>query len=190
MRRLVEGLLYLSKIESGQIPMKSLPVDLKALIAACVRRIEAQAMQVGIRVQVRMDRLPLILGDADKLEQVFMNLLDNALKYSPAGGVVTVMGGVATDVSIASPKREGRPPRVRISIHNTGSLIAEHDVERIFERFYRLDKSRARSVEGSGLGLAIVKEIVQAHGGSVEARSSAESGTEFLVLLPLESLVA
>lgn len=184
MRRLVEDLLYLSKIESGQIPMARMPVDPQALVMSCARRMEARAQQMEITTEVRISRLPTILGDADKLEQVFMNLVDNALKYTPLGGAVTVTGNVVPGATGDGPTGKARSPSVRVAIHNTGSLIAEEEFERIFERFCRLDKSRVRSAEGAGLGLAIVQEIVQAHGGTVEV-SSADGGTEFAVYLPI-----
>lgn len=250
MRRLVEDLLYLSKIESGQIPMEKLPVNLEALIDSCVKKVEIQAKRAEIPITVQVDSLPVIRGDAHRLEQVFINLLDNALKHTPNGGAITIKGrtvpaqGIeATEAKLpvatgrlrpADPVQDGGhnrlarpgqaeassrsvepegdamvfefgPPRkavagrsnqeadgremcslVQFAVHNTGSTIAPEELDKVFERFYQVDKSRAKSIGGTGLGLAIVKEIVQAHGGFVEVRSEPLKGTEFIVYLPTE----
>lgn len=183
MRRLVEDLLYLSKIESGQIPMEKLPVDLKALVESCVRKTEMQVKEAEVATAFEIDDLPLIQGDAHKLEQVLTNLLDNALKHTPGGGTITLRGNVVRNGLAAGIG--GQRGTVRVAVHNTGSTISGDELEKVFERFYQVDKSRTRSRLGSGLGLAIVREIVQAHGGAVEAQSSPLDGTEFAVYLPV-----
>ncbi|MBI2953175.1 MAG: HAMP domain-containing protein [Chloroflexi bacterium] len=183
MRRLVDDLLYLSKIESGQIPMEKLPVDLESLVAACVGKVDIQARQANISIGVQVSGLPLIRGDAHKLEQVFINLLDNALKHTPGGGAITITGAVAP-ARRSADLGDDRHSLACIAVHNTGSRIPSEELDKVFERFYQVDKSRARSSAGTGLGLSIVKEIVQAHGGSVEARSESLNGTEFVVHLP------
>ena len=112
-----------------------------------------------------------ISADADKLSQVFINLLSNALKYSNAGGAVTV-----TTRSSASS--------LTITVSDTGIGIAGEDLPNIFERFYRTDKSRARTTGGSGIGLTIAKAIVEAHHGQITAQSEPGRGSEFTVTLP------
>ena len=107
-----------------------------------------------------------ILADPDKLEQILINLLDNAIKFTPAGGRVTVDASDLGD-------------RVRIDVKDTGIGIPPKDISRIFERFYRVDTARSRELGGTGLGLSIVKHIVQAHGGSVAVESTPGKGSTF-----------
>jgi signal transduction histidine kinase len=115
--------------------------------------------------------LPEITGDADRLGQVVANLLDNALKHTPPGGRVTLSAAAS-------------PTAIEISVSDTGPGIPAADLGRIFERFYQVDKSRARSA-GLGLGLAISREIVEAHGGRMRAESVTGLGSRFTVQLPL-----
>jgi signal transduction histidine kinase len=178
MRRLVEDLLFLSKIESGQIGMRQDIVDLGEVLREAVRRYWWQADQNQRRLDLHVDDLPPVRGDARWLGQAFSNLLDNALKFTPRTG----------EISVSARKEIGSiGPGVRIIVQNSGSFIPDGDLQRIFERFYQVDKSRAKldeRLEGSGLGLAIVKEIVQAHSGVVTARSDSRSGTAFDIWLP------
>jgi signal transduction histidine kinase len=124
---------------------------------------------------VAPDDLPPVVGDERRLEQVLSNLLDNALRYTPSGGLILLRASLLDG-------------RIEIAIHNTGSYIPPADLSRVFERFYRVE--RARTGRNGGLGLAIVAEIVAAHGGRVEASSSMTEGTEFRVLLPATAPVA
>jgi signal transduction histidine kinase len=116
--------------------------------------------------------LPLLDADESRLQEVIYNLLDNAVKYSQPGGTVSLRAEVNCD-------------RVRISVSDQGVGIKEADLPRIFERFYRADKSRSGEHAGTGLGLSIAKHIVQLHGGSVEAESAPGKGTTISVLLPV-----
>jgi two-component system phosphate regulon sensor histidine kinase PhoR len=116
--------------------------------------------------------LPLLHADENRLQEVIYNLLDNAVKYSQPGGMVSLHAEL-----------EGE--RVRISVADQGVGIRESDLPRIFERFYRADKGRSRELGGTGLGLSIVKHIVQLHGGTVEATSEPGKGTTISVLLPV-----
>jgi signal transduction histidine kinase len=169
MRRLVDDLLYLSKLESGQVTMESSAFDLAALARAQPRRLEHQLQTRGIELRIDVPGDLRLVGDERRIEQVLTNLIDNALRFTPPGGTISVRGSTT-------------PDEVSIRVHNTGSYIRPEDLPRIFERFYQGDDSRPR--DGSGLGLAIVREIILAHGGTVEARSDRSSGTEFLVLVP------
>jgi signal transduction histidine kinase len=181
MRRLVDDLLELARIESGQVVMERRPLDLVGLLRGTVRRTQRMAEERGVEIRMEVSTLPSVAGDAHWLEQVFANLLENAIKHTPTGGVVTVRPGSGA-TSGRPAVRSGAPSTVVVGVHNTGSYIPPEDLPRVFERFYQVDRSR--SVGGTGLGLAIVSEIVQAHGGTVEAWSERDQGTTFAVSLP------
>jgi two-component system phosphate regulon sensor histidine kinase PhoR len=121
------------------------------------------------------------LGDADRLQQLFINLIDNAIKYTPAGGEVTIQ---ATRLA-----RPDQPSQVEVAVSDTGAGIPEHDLPRLTERFYRVDKARSRELGGTGLGLAIVKHIAQAHKGELKIESAVGKGTTVRVRLS-EALAA
>jgi two-component system, OmpR family, phosphate regulon sensor histidine kinase PhoR len=163
---LISDLLTLSRIESGAIPLEPIPVT----ILSAVNRVTHLLEQKACDKEVTLDSLgslagmPAILADPDKLEQILINLLDNAIKFTPAGGRVTVDASDLGD-------------RIRIDIQDTGIGIPSKDLSRIFERFYRVDTARSRELGGTGLGLSIVKHIVQAHGGSVAVESTPGKGT-------------
>lgn len=188
MRRLVEDLLYLSKIEAGQVPMEQAPVELDALVASCIKKFELQAKLSQIEIVAQLPRLPVIQGDAHRLEQVLINLFDNALKHTPHAGKVTIRASVVSGDAAANTGDE-LPRFVQLAVHNTGSTIPTQDLDKVFERFYQVDGPRGKQAGGTGLGLAIVKEIVQAHGGFVRVRSGPEDGTEFTVFLPAATAV-
>src|SRR4029077_16083545 len=120
---------------------------------------------------------PPLLGDSDRLQQLFINLVDNAVKYTPSGGQVSLAASTVLNV----PDSE---PRVEISVADTGPGIPEKDLPRLTERFYRVDKARSRDLGGTGLGLAIVKHIVQAHKGELKIESILQKGTTVRVFLP------
>jgi len=176
MNRLVEQLLELARWDAGQIVLAQEPVDLSQLLNSCAERMSWRAQEKGVKLTVEAESLPPLLGDGDRLMQVFTNLLDNALTYTPPGGSVTV---AAEGVEGPEGRRE-----VEVSVTDTGPGIPAQELPRIFERFYRLDKARAGGRRGAGLGLAIVKEIVEAHGGRVWAESVVGLGTRFVVRLP------
>jgi signal transduction histidine kinase len=172
MRALVDDLLLLSQIESGQMAMQHKHVDLEALLESTLERFQWAIRDAGIESGLHVDRLPEVHGDERRLEQVFSNLIENAVRHTPPGGRITVS---------AFPLRDGQ---ASIGIHNTGSFIPMEDLPRVFERFFQVDRARARKGGSSGLGLSIVREIVEAHGGSVRAVSTPADGTEFIVILP------
>jgi signal transduction histidine kinase len=196
MARLVEDLLDLARIDSGQIVMRKTPLDVNQILASTVDRLLPQATQKQIQLIQQGDKLPAVTGDGDRLAQVFTNLLDNAVKHTPAGGQVTLTRQVVRGLPRPRRVRAGlvqpnattamseRGNFVEVSITDTGPGIPPDDLARIFERFYQVDKSRKRG-KGAGLGLAISKEIIEAHGGYVRAESTPGSGTKFTVLLPL-----
>ncbi|MCC7360365.1 MAG: HAMP domain-containing protein [Anaerolineales bacterium] len=172
MRRLVEGLLELARLEAGAPALRRSPLDLRAQLGAVLERFGPRAQAAGVTlVNALPAALPTLTADGDRLAQVFDNLLDNALKHTPAGGQVTLT---------ALPT--GR--EVVVAVSDTGAGIPAADLDRLFERFYQVDKSRARP-GGVGLGLAISREIVAAHGGRMEAQSVVGQGSTFTVHLPL-----
>jgi signal transduction histidine kinase len=177
MRRLVEDLLYLSRVESAVRQPAHEPVDLGALLLDEERRMRPAIAARRVRLLLELPELPPVLGDEDELDHLFTNLLDNAAKYTPEGGTITVRAQVDEAC-------------VQVTVHNTGSYIPEEDRLHLFERFYRVDKSRAREVDGSGLGLAIAHEVAQRHGGTITVESDPQQGTAFVVTLPLGSVGA
>lgn len=172
MRRLVEDLLYLSRLESGQLQIEREAVHVPTLIQLSAQRVEWQLHNSGRELIVRLPiDVPPVLGDQRRLEQVLGNLVDNAVRYTPAGGRITL----SVRWTLES---------VAISVHNTGSYIPPEHLSRIFERFYQVDPARTRDGRHGGLGLAIAREIVAAHGGTLTATSDRYNGTEFTVILP------
>lgn len=170
MRRLVEDLLYLSQIESGQVQMEHELVHVDALLYDSVERVQRRALTGGQQLRVETAQgLPPVVGDKRRLEQVISNLLDNALRHTPPGGLISLRAAL-------------RERQIEITVANSGSYIPPAELPRVFERFYRVD--RARSGRNGGLGLAIVSEIVAAHAGQISAASSQEAGTAFHVTLP------
>ncbi len=177
MHRLVEQLLELARLDAGQIQMARVPMDLSELLSACVDRQRLRAQERGISLKLDVPGSLPIVGDPDRLFQVFTNLLDNALTYTPAEGRVEVSAEMTTE-------EEGT--WAVVSVTDNGPGIPPEELPRLFERFYRVDKARRRG-GGSGLGLAIVKELVEAHHGRVRAESVVGRGTRFTVWLPAEA---
>jgi signal transduction histidine kinase len=173
MIRLVNGLLDLSNLESGQVALQLHELDLSKVLKRCLESFEPSAETAEITLQSDFSAPLLLQGDADRLNQVFNNLIDNALKYTPAGGTIQI-----------SARQQGS--RIVATVTDSGSGIPTVDLPHIFERFYQADKSRRRDLadEGSGLGLAICKEIITAHGGSIEASSTEGKGSQFTLSLP------
>jgi two-component system sensor histidine kinase BaeS len=181
MRRLVEDLLYLGHIESGDLSLQRDPIDLADLARATQPRFLFRAQESGINFEVRAPDTAPILGDPHRLAQVLDNLIENAFKYTPPTGSVDV----TVTLESRAPGRAVRAPAMAaLVVHNTGSYIPPEEAERVFERFYQVDKARAGR-RGSGLGLAIAREIVQAHGGTIQLHSSPQSGTSFIVRIPV-----
>ena len=170
--RLVEDLRTLVQAEAGQLPLEKRPIDLGALLQSALTSFEAQAaaQQVALHTEIAPD-LPTVNLDPDRMQQTIGIVISNALRYTPPQGSITV--AAKTDRA-----------RVTIEVADTGSGIAPEDVPHVFDRFYRADKSRARESGGSGLGLAIAKSIVEAHGGSIVARSKTGQGTTLQISLP------
>ncbi len=165
--RLTDDLLKLSRIEAGRLELELRPISVEALVNGCVETARLKAETKGLRIHVDLpDGLPAIGGDGAQLGEVLQNLLDNALQYTSAGGQI--------DVNARSNTHE-----VTITVSDTGIGIPETDLERIFERFYRVDAARSREAGGTGLGLAIARHIVEAHGGRIWVESAVGQGSRF-----------
>jgi signal transduction histidine kinase len=176
--RLVNDLLVLSKADSQALKLKQEPLDVRDLVERSVHKLAPQVEEKGILVEVSVSEEPQwVLADADRIEQVLVNLLDNAIKYSPGGGRITV----AIDEGGATPGL------VSITVRDEGVGIPAEDLPRVFERFYRVDRARSRDGGGSGLGLSIAKAIVEAHGGEITLRSEEGQGTTVHFTLPRAS---
>ncbi|HHY54737.1 MAG TPA: cell wall metabolism sensor histidine kinase WalK [Chloroflexi bacterium] len=174
MTQMVQELLELSRIESGQAPLRLFPTPVAALIEPVVERLRAQAGRAGVQINVVLPAgLPEVMVDADRVRTVILNLVHNAIKFTPPEGQITVSARAAADAVI-------------ISVADTGIGIPAEDVPRIFERFYKAD--RARSGGGTGLGLAIAKHTVQAHNGRIWVESVEGVGSTFSFTLPLVNL--
>ena len=171
MRRLVEGLLDLVRLNPSLRTLNRASLDLRAILSAVVDKFNLRAAEQGVTLRADLPPdVPALVGDADRLAQVFGNLLDNALQHTPSGGSVTVSAAAT-------------PGGVEIAVTDTGRGIPPADLQRIFERFYQVDKARVRS-GGVGLGLAISKEIVEAHRGALRVESRLGAGARFIVTLP------
>lgn len=181
---IIEDLLELSKIESGGISLKEEPLELRSVVDRTLSMIKPMADKNRHRLVTSVDpSLPRVPGDEDRLVQVLTNLLDNAVKYTPAGGTITVGAKLASSEGNAEPSGGA----IELSVADTGIGIPERDRPRVFERFYRVDKARSRELGGTGLGLAIVKHIVEGHGGQVWVEANHPQGSRFVVRLPLSS---
>lgn len=173
MTRLVKDLLELSRLDNQQIKLNLQEIAFPELISGTVEKLqlEARSKKQTLEKYVMGD-IPNIQADYDRIEQVALNIVTNAIKYTPEGGKVTVyIGKLYNDVYM--------------KVADTGIGIPENDLPRIFERFYRVDKARSREMGGTGLGLSIAKEIVEAHGGTISISSELGKGTEVTVKLPI-----
>ena len=178
MRRLVDELLDLARLEAGQVTLARDAVDVAELLRGCAARFTPQSEQAGVVLEVQLPpSLPLVVGDADRLGEVFGNLVDNALKHARSASD----GG---RVVLCAEQQRGH---VVCSVTDNGCGIPAEDLPRVFERFYQVDKSRARRGSSVGLGLAIAREIIQAHGGQIGVESVEGLGTRFSVELPAGS---
>jgi two-component system phosphate regulon sensor histidine kinase PhoR len=169
---LVDDLLELSRIESGSVPLRPEPIAAGELVERLLRELDPRLRSGELGSEVRVEGAGRVLADRGALEQVLANLLDNAIKYTPAGGRVRVH---------VRPAPDGRQ---RIEVEDSGLGIPRKDLPRIFERFYRVDPGRSRALGGTGLGLAIVKHLVQAMGGQLGVESQLGDGSRFWVELP------
>jgi len=173
--RLTDDLLKLARIEAGRLELEFRPINVEALVNGCVETTRLKAETKGLRIRVDLqERLPAVRGDGGQLGEVLQNLLDNAVQYTPPGGQIEVKA-----------RLNGR--EVIFTVADTGIGIPESDLERIFERFYRVDAARSREAGGTGLGLAIARHIVDAHGGRISVESAIGQGSRFHFTVPFLS---
>lgn len=169
--QLLEDLLNLSELESGKKRLHKTMTNLRGAVEEASRDLRAGAESFGLAISNNVPAELTAFVDPQQIRQVMVNLLDNAIKYTPDGGSIEVFGREAGNL-------------VTVSVRDTGVGIPMQDIDRIFERFYRVDKARSRMMGGTGLGLTIVQEIAQAHGGRVMVDSEIGQGSTFTVVLP------
>jgi two-component system phosphate regulon sensor histidine kinase PhoR len=173
--RLTEDLLKLSRIEAGQLKLEFRPVSVAQLVESCVETAQLKATPRNLALNVQLpDGLPAVRGDANSLQEVLQNLLDNALQYTPGGGRIEVSASCSDG-------------RVIVTVADTGIGIPQAEQERIFERFYRVDAARSREAGGTGLGLSIARHIMEAHGGRLWVESAVGEGSRFHFSIPVAS---
>ena len=180
---ILEDLLQLSKIESGQVHFKREPLHIQSIIERTLAMIKPLADKKRHRlVSFVEDHLPSVLGDEDRLIQILSNLLDNAVKYTPENGTITVAAHPVSD----DAEQPSTVTALELSVTDTGIGIPEMERPRVFERFYRVDKARSRELGGTGLGLAIVRHIAEGLGGRVWVEANTPTGSRFVVRLPVQ----
>lgn len=177
MHRMVLDLLDLARLDAGTADLKMGRVQVRALLNAVAEKFSPQSQKAGVKIAVNTAAdLPPLIADGDRLAQVVTNLVDNALKFTPGGGVVSLNAALAD------------PAQMKISVTDTGAGIPEEEQARIFQRFYQADPARQGGMShGAGLGLAIAHEIIAAHGGRISVRSRVGEGTTMEIVLPLTS---
>ncbi len=171
---LIQDLLTISALESGRMKLDLQPVALRALVEKVFTDLNAKAENKSVQLASELPKLTAS-ADVNRLDQVFANLVDNAIKYGRPEGTVTIGGRKLDD------------GKLEIFVQDDGPGIPAESLDRVFERFYRVDKARSRDQGGTGLGLSIVKHIVQAHGGEVWAKSELGKGATFFFTLPGET---
>lgn len=173
MTRLVKDLLQLSKLENEQMQWNMQILEFDNLVRSSIEKVELSAKEKGQILECfSIGDKPRVFADRDRIEQVLLNVLTNAIKYTPEGGKITVyVGRMYSDAYV--------------KVVDSGIGIPEEDIKRVFERFYRVDKARSREMGGTGLGLSIAKEIIEAHKGSISIASQLGKGTEVTVRLPV-----
>lgn len=169
--KLTDNLMFLSRADSNIVEIRRHWFDMNQLLKTVVERLRYNALSEGLTIVEDYEEDLEYNGDGDILEQAFSNLIDNAVKYTPSGGTITV-------------RAEREDDSIKVTISDTGAGIPEKDIPHIFERFYRVDKERSRKLGGTGLGLAITQWIINAHGGKITVQSIVGSGSDFIVVFP------
>jgi two-component system OmpR family sensor kinase len=174
LQKIVEALFTLSRFDAGEAVQETVPVDLRRLVTSTTEQMQLLSDDKEVRLVCNCENDVIVRGDPARLKQLVVNLLDNALKYTPAGGTVCIR------VHHSGQSAE-------LSVSDTGIGIPPDALPHVFDRFYRVDKARSRDEGGAGLGLSIVKAICAGHGGTVRAASREGGGSEFVVTLPLDA---
>jgi signal transduction histidine kinase len=184
------SLLDLSKLESGTMSLRKNVVAVEKLLSEVASTLEPKARKKSITIDCSVSpTLPPAQGDSERLRQVFVNLVDNAIKFSPEGGTIRAVATLASPAnrdaeagfSLLEPQRR----MVEVRVIDSGIGIPEEERGKIFDAFYQIDSSSTREHEGTGLGLSIVKRLVDAHGGKVLVTANEPTGVVFSVLLPV-----
>jgi signal transduction histidine kinase len=171
LNRMINDLILLSKSDTGELELKLAPLRLDSLIKEMGQLFQVLAEQKGISLEIDAARDVTVIGDKMRLQQLFTNLIDNAIKYTQEGSIrITI---------------EKREDNARVQVMDTGIGIPQEEQEKIFKRFYRVEKSRSKETGGVGLGLSIAEWIVQAHKGRIEVESKLNRGSTFTVYLPM-----
>ncbi len=168
---LINDLLDMAKIEAGKVVQHQVPVDVGEVIRETIALLEPRATSQGITIEFHSNALPPVQADPKRIEEIFNNLITNAINYSPDGGHVTVTA-------------RGFGEYIEIKISDTGVGIPPEELPKIFDKFYRVKHPKTRQVMGTGLGLSIVKGVVEAHRGTIDVESVPDKGTTFRILLP------
>ena len=173
MTRLVKDLLQLSRLDNKQMEWNMQKLSFEQLVKGCIEKVKLSSKEKKQILECFTIGNPQsVQGDKDRIEQVILNILTNAIKYTPVEGKITIyLGKIYKDVYV--------------KVVDSGIGIPREDRERIFERFYRTDKARSREMGGTGLGLSIAREIVEAHNGKITVSSELGEGTEVMVRLPM-----
>jgi two-component system phosphate regulon sensor histidine kinase PhoR len=169
---LIDDLLLLSTLDSGGLRLNRQPVPVRSIVQDAIDDLQPRALARDAELRNLVPGSLVVFADNDRMRQVISNLVDNAIKYGRAGGVTSVNGRLLPG------------GRIEITVSDDGPGIPKESQERIFERFYRVDKARSREQGGTGLGLAIVKHVVQAHGGEVRLETEPGAGAKFIINLP------
>ena len=176
LERLINDLLDLSMLEAEQVELNLKELDIREVVKNVISILHPQASRDKVKITASFpDNLPKLTFDEDRIKQVLLNLIHNAVKYSPENGEVKVQG-------------EELEREVRISISDEGAGIPQKHLDKIFERFYRVEKNMAKTAGGRGLGLAIARHIVETHGGNIGATSKVGNGSSFYFTLPIEPI--
>lgn len=176
MLRMVEELLDLSSIEQGKYPINPEPTELAPEVARTVERAQPSATSHALVAECPPDLM--VMADPNRLQQVILNLVNNAVRYSPNGGTISVR-------ALVEKPGSGQPAFARVEVADQGVGIPPHEIQRIFERFHRVDNELKKKVRGSGLGLSICQAIVEGHGGRIWVESEVGKGSTFKFTLPL-----
>jgi len=179
---LLDDLLSIALLDADEYRLEKKEVNVEQAIARVLQKVSPQLEEKGLCAQMHIPPTLHIMADEDALERILLNIIDNAVKYTPKGGEIVITARQQdqppTD-DVASTRRE-----VCLAIADTGIGIPESELPRIFERFYRVDKARSREVGGTGLGLSIVKHLVERHGGRIDVQSEVGKGSTFTLTFP------
>ncbi|HEY0828285.1 MAG TPA: ATP-binding protein [Bacilli bacterium] len=172
---LIHDLFELSKMEEGKIGLNMEWIDLVEVIENVTLKAELKAREKGLEIKAGLQRdLPMVYADGLRMEQIILNLMDNAIRYTEKG-------------SITVQTKRANANEITIVIEDTGIGIPKHELSKIYERFHRVEKSRSREYGGTGLGLAIVKRLVELQNGTIEVSSEVHRGTRFTMTFPIKA---